>query len=91
MRGLSLSESLDTPLPFNTFLFLSFHSHSESFKYILGRVTQVTNLGVKTNAVSYQRRLQLAQVNIKSNYWPTIFNYTMRSLIDRRLKEQTRS
>ena len=91
MRGLSLSESLDTPLPFTTFLFLFFHSHSESFKYILGRVTRVTISGVKTNVVSYQRRLQLAQVNIKSNYWPTIFNYTMRSLIDWRLKEQTRS
>ena len=55
MLGLSLSESLDTPLPFNTFLFLFFHSHSESFKCILGRVTRVTNSGVKTSAVSYPK------------------------------------
>ena len=55
MFGLSLSESLDTPLPFNTFLFLFFHSHGESFKCILGRVTRITNSGVKTNAVSYPK------------------------------------
>ena len=76
---------------FNTFLFLFFHSHSESYinassVALLELLTRVLKL-----TVSYPKTLQLAQVNIKSNYWPKIFNYTMRSLIDWRLKEQTRS
>ena len=54
---------------------------------LLGLLTRV----LKLTLFRTQRRLRLAQVNMKSNYWATIFNYTMRSLIDWRLKEQTRS
>ena len=54
---------------------------------LFGLLTRV----LKLTLFRTQRRLQLGQVNMKSNYWATIFNYTMRSLIDWRLKEQTRS